>query len=87
MFPATNGTFIIFWDESLSSILVSVHVLCFRPCATSLKVAGSIPDGVFEMLRCLHPSGHNMALGLTQPPTEMSTRCVSWAVKAAGDYG
>jgi len=25
-----------------------------------------------------HPSGHVMALGSTQPLTEMSTRCISW---------
>jgi hypothetical protein len=25
-----------------------------------------------------------MALGSTQPLTEMSTRCISWVVKAAG---
>jgi len=24
------------------------------------------------------PSGHTMALGLTQPVTEMSTGCVTW---------
>jgi len=28
-----------------------------------------------------------MALGSTQPPTEMSTRYISWWVKAAGAYG
>ena len=28
-----------------------------------------------------------MALGLTQPLTEMSTRNISWGVKAAGVYG
>jgi len=28
-----------------------------------------------------------MALGLTQPLTEMSTRNTSWGVKAAGAYG
>ena len=28
-----------------------------------------------------------MALGLTQPLTEMSTRNISWEVKAAGTYG
>ena len=28
-----------------------------------------------------------MALGLTQPLTEMSTRNISWGVKAAGAYG
>ena len=31
-------------------------------------------------------SGRNMALGLTQPLTEMSTRNISWRVKAAGAY-
>jgi len=28
-----------------------------------------------------------MALGLTQPLAEMSTRNISWRVKAAGEYG
>jgi len=28
-----------------------------------------------------------MAMGATQPPTEMSTRNISWGVKAAGAYG
>jgi hypothetical protein len=28
-----------------------------------------------------------MALGSTQPLTEMSTRNISWGVKAAGAYG
>jgi len=28
-----------------------------------------------------------MALGLTHPLTEMSTRNISWGVKAAGAYG
>ena len=30
---------------------------------------------------------HTMALGLTQPLIEMSTRKISWQVKAAGAYG
>jgi hypothetical protein len=51
-----------------------------RHCATSRKVAGSILDGVI----CLNPSGRTMALGSTQPLTEMSTRNISWGVKAAG---
>ena len=29
-----------------------------------------------------NPSGRTMALGLTQPLTEMSTRNISWGVKA-----
>jgi len=32
----------------------------------------------------LNPSGRTMALGSTQPLTEMNTRNISWRVKAAG---
>jgi hypothetical protein len=39
-----------------------------RHCATSPKVAGSIPDGGLN----------STALVSTQPLTEMSTRCISW---------
>jgi hypothetical protein len=31
-----------------------------------------------------NPVGRTMALGSTQPLTEMSTRNISWEVKAAG---
>ena len=31
-----------------------------------------------------NPSGRTMALGSTQPLTEMSTRNISWGVRAAG---
>jgi len=31
-----------------------------------------------------NPSGRTMALGLTQPLTEMSTKNISWVVKSAG---
>jgi hypothetical protein len=44
-----------------------------KHCATSRKVAGSISYGVFEIYRCLNPSCRTMALGSTQPLTEMST--------------
>jgi hypothetical protein len=47
-----------------------------RNCATNRKVAGSIPDGVIGVFH--NPSGRTMALGLTQPLTEMSTRNISW---------
>ena len=46
--------------------------------ATNRQVAGSIPDGVFEIFQWHNPSGRTMALGSTQPLTEMSTRCISW---------
>ena len=41
-------------------------------------------NGIFHWHK---PSGHTMALGLTQPLTEMSTRNISWRVKAAGAWG
>jgi hypothetical protein len=53
-----------------------------RHCPTSRKVAGSIPYGVTGILHWYNPSGRTMALGLTQPLTEMSTRNNSWWVKA-----
>jgi hypothetical protein len=55
-----------------------------RHCAISRKVACSIPDGVTGMYHWHSPSGRTMALGSTQPLTEMSTRNNSWDVKAAG---
>jgi hypothetical protein len=55
-----------------------------RHCATSRNVLGSIPDGVIGIFHLHTPSGRTMDLGLTQPLTEMSTRNISWGVKAAG---
>ena len=57
---------------------------CLRHCATSLKVTGPIPYGVNGLYHWHNPSGSTMALGLTQTLTEMSTRDISWGVKAAG---
>jgi len=48
-----------------------------RCCAANRKVAGSIPDGVNGIFYSHNPSGRTMALGSTQPLTEMG-------VKAAG---
>ena len=71
----TNVT-IIYWGTLGRSWL--------RHCATNRKVAGSIPDGVIGLFHWHNPSGRTMALGLTQPPTEMSTRNISRGVKAVG---
>jgi hypothetical protein len=49
-----------------------------RHCATSCKVADSIPDGVIGIFHWHNPVGRTMALGSTQPLTEMSTRNISW---------
>ena len=45
---------------------------------------GSIPDGVIGIFPWHNPSGRTMTPGSTQPLTEMSTRCISWEVKASG---
>jgi hypothetical protein len=49
-----------------------------RHCATSRKVAGSIPDGVIGIFHWQNPSGRTMALGSTQALTEMSTGNIPW---------
>jgi hypothetical protein len=59
----------------------------FWHCATSRSVASSIPDGVIGIFHWRNPSGRTMALGSTQPVTEMFTRNISWEVKAAGAQG
>jgi len=58
-----------------------------RPGTKSRKVAGLISAGVIEISPWINSSGHTMALGSTQPLTEMSTRFNSWRVESAGAYG
>jgi hypothetical protein len=58
-----------------------------RHSATSLKVTGSIPDGVIGIFHSHNSSDRTMAVGLTQPLTEISTRNISGGVKAASAYG
>ena len=55
-----------------------------RHCATSRKVAGSIPDGVIVIFHWHNPPDLTMALESTQSLTEMSTRNISWGIKLAG---
>jgi hypothetical protein len=49
-----------------------------RCCPTNRKVAGSTPTGVTGIFHLHNPSDRTMALGSTQPLTEMSTRSISW---------
>jgi hypothetical protein len=39
-----------------------------------MKIAGSIPDDVIEFFNWPNPSSRTMALGSTQPLTELSTK-------------
>jgi hypothetical protein len=58
-----------------------------KHCATSRKIAGPIPDGVIGIFHLNNPSGRTMALGVTQPLTEMTIRNISSGLKAAGAQG
>jgi hypothetical protein len=79
-------------SSSISDIIIINKLLLIfvrwrrwlRPCATNRNVAGSIPDGVTGILHWHNHFGRTMALGSTHPLTEMSTRNISWGVKAAG---
>ena len=52
-----------------------------RCCVTNRKVTGSIPAGVSVIFHWHNPSGRTVALGSSQPLTEMSTRSISWGWK------
>jgi hypothetical protein len=52
-----------------------------RHYATRRKVAGSIPSDVTGIFHLHIPSGRTVALRLTQPLTEMSTRNNFWEVR------
>jgi hypothetical protein len=61
-----NGHMTAFWSTGwLTRCLISYTV--------SRKVENSIPDEVIEFFNLPNPSSRTMALGSTQPPTEMST--------------
>jgi hypothetical protein len=48
-----------------------------RYCATIRQAAGLTPDCVNVIFHCHNPSGCTLALGSTQPLTEMSTKNIS----------
>ena len=58
-----------------------------RCCATNRKVPGSIPDDVIGIFHWNNPADRTMALGSTQPLTEMSTRRNFLGVSVARAYG
>jgi hypothetical protein len=52
-------------------------------CSTSQKVASSIRGGVIGIFHWINPADRTLTLLSTQPIIEMSTRRISWEVKAA----
>jgi hypothetical protein len=59
-------------SNGIALLLQLVETLHYKP--ECCDVAGSIPGGFIGIFLGHNPSGHTMALGLTQPLTEMSTR-------------
>ena len=66
------------YHQAINSVRGTRWRSWLRHCATSQKVAGLIFDCVIGIFHWHNPSGRSMALGLTQPLTEISTRNVSW---------
>jgi hypothetical protein len=61
-----------------SSVWNLLHVTFMAPTILTWKVVLSIPDGVAGIFQRLNSSGRIVALGSTQPLTEMSARNPSW---------
>ena len=78
-----------FWYKWRIKPVILKYLMCWgtrwrswlRHCATSRKVTGSIPNGFSGIFHWHNPSSRIMALGCTQPLTEMSTRNISWGGK------
>jgi hypothetical protein len=73
-----SGNILTYLDCGYHMKLGTAVAQWLRYCATNQKVACSIPDGVMEFFIDINPSDRTMALGSTQPLTEMSTRSISW---------
>jgi hypothetical protein len=79
--PEISIYFTPVWAKDFNLVLVTrgpAVAYWLRHYATNRQVASSIPDGVIGIFQWHNPCGRTMALGSTQPLTEMSTRCISW---------
>jgi hypothetical protein len=61
-------TYVVWWGHAVAQL---IEALRYKP-------EGLIPDGFIGIYHWHNPSGRTMALGTTQPLTEMSTRNISW---------
>jgi hypothetical protein len=78
---ANTGNYHLTYFVKIQSFKLNVETVVaqwLRYCATSQKVAGSIPDVVMEFFIDIIPSDRTMTLGSTRPATEMSTSRISW---------
>ena len=63
---------------------LGVYAMAQLIVALRYRVAVSILDSVIGIFHLYNSSGSTLALWSTQPLTELSTRNISWGVKAAG---
>jgi len=82
--PSGSSWPLLGWILPLPIYMRNAVAQWLRRCATNRKVAGSIPNCVIGIFHWHNPSDLTMALGSTQPLTEMCTRSISWGQKAAG---
>jgi hypothetical protein len=52
--------------------------ICWGTALQAGKLRFRVPIGSFGIFLWLNPSGRTMALGLTEPLTEMSAACITW---------
>jgi hypothetical protein len=69
--------FIFFWGNAVALL---VQALCYKPEGRGFD--SRLGHWIFSNLP--NPSSRNMALGLTRPLTEMSSRKISGGYRAAG---
>jgi len=90
---AVTGRWLTYWDMA-RPFNYCYHCMFYwgtqwcswlRHCATSRKVAGSIPGGVIGTFHWHNPSSRTMALASTQLQTEMGTRNISWCPVRSAD--
>jgi hypothetical protein len=84
-----NFTFLLWVDKIIVWKHIPLWILrdrqwhsWLRNCTTSQKVTDLFPSGVFGIFHWHNTSGCPMALGSTEPLTEISTRKIFWRVKA-----
>ena len=65
------------WYSVLRNLVDLQGYQLFEALRCKPEGCGSIPDGVIGIFHLHNPSDRTMALGLTQPLTEMSTRNIS----------
>jgi hypothetical protein len=84
--PSGNASDLLVTDDMLDRPSLRGGAVGGRHCATIRKVAGSIREGVIEILHWLNPF-RTMALGSTQSVTEISTRGISSGAKGGRCVG